>query len=307
MTQIFNNNATTTLSASLASGTTSMSVGSSGSFTAPTGEDFLMVTLIRASDSAIEVIKVTNITGTTWTIVRAQEGTTALDFIAGDKVELRVTAGFLQGLQFGRLLNVRVITTTQTYTPTTGTKSVLVECVGGGGGGVGVPSVASGYKSGGSGGWGGSYAKSHYTSGFSGVTVTVGAGGAGGLSTGENGSEGGTTSFGALISCPGGSGGLYLPPTNSTNAAVSYQGPAPAPTGGNIVMHRGEPGGDFFILNDFNMPLGGGATALGSWGDDHTVATGYGAGAPSRYQNYGNAAKVGKPGSNGVVIIYEYA
>lgn len=266
-----------------------------------------MVTLIRASDSAIEVIKVTNITGTTWTIVRAQEGTTALDFVAGDKVELRVTAGFLQGLQFGRLLAVRVITTTQTYTPTTGTKSVLVECVGGGGGGVGVPSVSSGFTSGGSGGGGGSYAKSYYTSGFSGVTVTVGAGGAGGPSTGGRGADGGTTSFGSLISCPGGSSGLYLTPTNLTNVAIPYQAPTPAPTGGNIVMHRGQLGGSFFIVNNILMPLNGGATALGSWGDDYTAPTGYGAGAPSRYQIYGNSAVPGTPGSDGVVIIYEYA
>lgn len=209
----------------------------------------------------------------------------------------------------GRLIGVQVFSTpgASVYTPTAGTNSVLVECVGGGGGGVGVPSVASGYKSGGSGGWGGSYAKSRYTSGFSGLTVTVGAGGAGGPSTGGHGFVGGTTSFGSLISCPGGSGGLYLTPTNSTNAAISYQGPTPAPTGGNIVMHRGQPGGDFFILNSFVMPLNGGATAIGSWGSHDTVATGYGAGAPSRYQNYGYAANAGKPGSDGAVIIYEFS
>ena len=209
----------------------------------------------------------------------------------------------------GRLIGVQVFSTpgASVYTPTAGTNSVLVECVGGGGGGVGVPSVASGYKSGGSGGWGGSYAKSRYTSGFSGLTVPVGAGGAGGPSTGGSGSDGGTTSFGSLISCPGGASGLYLTPTNSTNASISYQGPSPAPTGGNIVMHRGEPGGAFFILNSFVMPLNGGATALGSWGDHNTASTGYGAGAPSRYQNYGDPANAGKPGSNGVVIIYEFS
>ena len=209
----------------------------------------------------------------------------------------------------GRLIGVQVFSTpgASVYTPTAGTKSVLVECVGGGGGGVGVPSVASGYKSGGSGGWGGSYAKSRYTSGFSGVTVTVGAGGAGGASTGGGGSDGGTTSFGLLISCPGGAGGIYLTPTNSANAAALFKSPTPAPTGGNILMHRGEPGGTFFILNSFVMPLNGGATAIGSWGSHDTVSTGYGAGAPSRYQIYGNSAEAGKPGSDGAVIIYEFS
>ena len=137
-TQLFENNATTTLSSSLASGTTSMSVGSSAAFPSPTGGDNFLCTLIRASDAAIEIISVTAVAGTTWTIVRAQEGTTALNFVAGDKVELRVTAGFLQGLQFGRLLNVQVITTTQVYTETPGTKNCYVRAVAGGGGGGGM-------------------------------------------------------------------------------------------------------------------------------------------------------------------------
>jgi len=140
-----------------------------------------------------------------------------------------------------------------------------------------------------------------------GGAAMLGAGGAGGSSSGGNGSTGETTSFGALISCPGGSGGLYLAPTNSATASIAYQAPTSAPTGGNIVMHRGQLGGSFFIVNSFVMPLNGGATALGSWGDDYTAPTGYGAGAPSRYQNFGSSAVPGTPGSDGVVIIYEYA
>lgn len=192
MTQLFNNNATTTLSAPLASGTTSMSVGSSSSFTAPTGEDFLLVTLIRISDSAIEVVKVTNITGTTWTIERAQDGTTALDFIAGDKVELRVTAGFLQGLQFGRLLAIQKITSTQTYTPTTGTRNCYVRAVGGGGGGGSGDITGAGQASCASAGSGGAYIESYYpVATLSGKTFTVGAGGAKGTTPVEDGLDGG--------------------------------------------------------------------------------------------------------------------
>jgi hypothetical protein len=72
-------------------------------------------------------------------------------------------------------------------------------------------------------------------------------------------------------------------------------------------MHRGQLGGSFFIVNSFAMPLNGGATALGSWGSHETVSTGYGAGAPSRYQIYGNSAEAGKAGANGAVIIYEFS
>ncbi|HET8688201.1 MAG TPA: hypothetical protein VFM18_16325, partial [Methanosarcina sp.] len=67
---LFANNATTSLAANLAAGSTSMSVASSSGFPAPTGNNYFYCTLIRASDSAIEIIKVTAVSGTTWTITR---------------------------------------------------------------------------------------------------------------------------------------------------------------------------------------------------------------------------------------------
>ncbi|EPK0247844.1 phage tail protein, partial [Serratia marcescens] len=42
-------------------------------------------------------------------------------------------------LSTGRLLNVKTFTTSGTYTPTPGTKSIIVEGVGGGGGAGGAP------------------------------------------------------------------------------------------------------------------------------------------------------------------------
>jgi len=80
----------------------------------------------------------------------------------------------------GRLINVRVFASpgVYTYTPTAGTKAVLVEVLGAGGGGGGTVSTSSGaFVSVGSGGGGGGYAASYLTSGFSGIGVTVGAGG----------------------------------------------------------------------------------------------------------------------------------
>lgn len=209
----------------------------------------------------------------------------------------------------GRLIGVRVFSTpgASVYTPTVGTKSVLVECVGGGGGGVGMPSVSSGYRTGGSGGWGGSYAKSYLTSGFAGVTVTVGSGGAGGPSTGGNGLVGGTSSFGSVMTCPGGSASLYLSPTNATNEAQGPQGPMTAPTGGNIVQIHGAPGGKLMILNGIPFTTPGGSSQLGSWDWDATMQTGFGAGSPAIFQTYGYAARAGLPGGNGAVIIYEFS
>lgn len=57
--------------------------------------EFFPATIIRASDSAREVVKVTARSTDVLTVTRAQEGTSALVFIAGDRVELRLTAGTL--------------------------------------------------------------------------------------------------------------------------------------------------------------------------------------------------------------------
>lgn len=57
--------------------------------------EFFPATIIRASDSAREIVKVTARSTDVLTVVRAQEGTSALVFIAGDRVELRLTAGTL--------------------------------------------------------------------------------------------------------------------------------------------------------------------------------------------------------------------
>jgi hypothetical protein len=57
--------------------------------------EFFPATIIRASDLAREIVKVTARSTDVLTVARAQEGTSALVFIAGDRVELRLTAGAL--------------------------------------------------------------------------------------------------------------------------------------------------------------------------------------------------------------------
>lgn len=64
--------------------------------------EFFPATIIRASDSAREIVKVTARSTDVLTVARAQEGTSALVFIAGDRVELRLTAGALS-TEFARL------------------------------------------------------------------------------------------------------------------------------------------------------------------------------------------------------------
>jgi hypothetical protein len=92
---LFANNATTTVASLSGTTGTTLAVTSSAGFPAPGASQDFLCTLQRQSDNAIEVVAVTAVAGTNWTVQRAQEGTVGLVFVVGDRVELRVTAGGL--------------------------------------------------------------------------------------------------------------------------------------------------------------------------------------------------------------------
>ena len=96
MTIKFSNNATATLGASLTSIATSITLttGQGALFPSLGAGDYFFATIVNASNLS-EVVKVTARVVDVLTVQRAVEGTTALAFGVGDKVELRVTA---QGL-----------------------------------------------------------------------------------------------------------------------------------------------------------------------------------------------------------------
>ena len=84
------NNYYTTLASTLTSSATSMSITSAtGLPTITTGEVYR---LTISQNGTREIVEVTARTGTTLTITRAMEGTTAQVFVAGASIELRVTA-----------------------------------------------------------------------------------------------------------------------------------------------------------------------------------------------------------------------
>ena len=90
------NNAFSTLSATLGSTATALNVavGTGVRFPSITGAsgDFFFLTLIDTSNN-IEVVKVTATATDVFTVVRAQDGTTALNFASTSRVELRPTQG----------------------------------------------------------------------------------------------------------------------------------------------------------------------------------------------------------------------
>lgn len=103
-----------------------------------------------------------------------------------------------------------------TWNKPAGITFALVECwAAGGGGGSGARGAASTYRGAGSGGGGGAYLSKLFDAADlpASVTVTIGLGGAGGAAkvangSGNDGVNGGNTSFGTILTVYGGGGGL---------------------------------------------------------------------------------------------------
>jgi hypothetical protein len=97
-TQLFANNATGALASGTSNSATSLtlSTGQGALFPTPSGGDWFLLTLTQATgpESSWEIVKCTARSGDTLTVVRAQEGTTALVWAIA-KAELRITAGTL--------------------------------------------------------------------------------------------------------------------------------------------------------------------------------------------------------------------
>jgi hypothetical protein len=113
---LFTNNASTTLASSILVGATSLTVvaGQGALFPTLAGSAYFYCTLSNAAGTTIEIVKVTARSTDTFTIVRAQDNTSASAFTAGDKVELRLTAVDLQN--FPQLDSTNTFASAQTFT-----------------------------------------------------------------------------------------------------------------------------------------------------------------------------------------------
>jgi hypothetical protein len=96
MAVLYKNNAASTLASGINTTATSIVLASGGGakFPAVTGSDFFYLTILDGGGN-FEIVKVTVRTADTLTVVRAQEGTTALTFVSGVICELRITGGLL--------------------------------------------------------------------------------------------------------------------------------------------------------------------------------------------------------------------
>ena len=111
---LFANNCNTTLNGGITAIATSMIVTSATGFPVPTGSQYFYCTLAdAATQTTIEIVKVTAVSGTTFTIVRGQDGTTGTIFASGAVVSLRLVRASLQ--DFPLLDEVNTFSTTQTF------------------------------------------------------------------------------------------------------------------------------------------------------------------------------------------------
>lgn len=226
--------------------------------------------------------------------------------------QVNANATPLGTISSGALLNVRVITSTQVYTPTVGTNSVIVDLQGAGGAGGGAQVTGAGQYSLGLGGGAGGRTISRLTSAFSGVTVTIGLGGAG--STGSGGS-GGVSTFGAILTANGGQGGQVLG-ANSTGFQLAG-GAGGSASGGNLLNVTGQAAPSLltFAPATSGSLSGSGASSIYGAGGVATSGTsigfngsGFGSGA-SGASNIANAGagQNGGNGAGGICFIYEFA
>lgn len=95
MAVVYTNNASTSLSSGIDSSTTSITVGSVADFPTLTGSDYYYATIANTTNTKIEIVKVTAASGTTLTVVRGQDDTTATNFDSGDNFQIRVTSATL--------------------------------------------------------------------------------------------------------------------------------------------------------------------------------------------------------------------
>lgn len=93
----FSNNGKTTLASGITNSATSITVNDGSVFPSLSGSDTFFMTLEDTSGN-MEIVSVSAVSSNTLTVTRAQEGTTARAFSAGDKAENRLTAAGLNSL-----------------------------------------------------------------------------------------------------------------------------------------------------------------------------------------------------------------
>jgi hypothetical protein len=226
--------------------------------------------------------------------------------------------GIGKGIASGRMVRIpQLISSNQTYTPPSNVSTVKVTIVGGGGGGGGAGGQGASSAAAAAGGSAGAYCESFYTAAqlAGGVAITIGAAGVGGGAGSNPGTNGSTSTFGSLMTAPGGQGGGFGVSTSSFSLSTPG-GSSGEPTGYNQYGTHGEAGSNGYVFNASANYYGaggqGGSGLYGSGGGPSGADTaganggGHGAGGAGACTAPSGAGYPGGNGSAGVCIIEEY-
>ncbi len=292
---LFANNATTTLAGAISNVavTANLASGSGALFPHPVGGQYFALTFNDAATGLFdEIVYVTNVTGDTITMLRGQEGTAARSWLAGDLASNFLTAGVMAALVqaaasvsylnmnvYQRVSGVQQVSVNGTAFTVTGATAfpapvsgrAKVRAYGATGGGGG----SSGANSAGSAGGGGGYAEGIFTGLVTSTAILVGLGGSGGSSVPTDGTNGGNSTFGSLMTAGGGGAG------KAGGGSIQLIGGAPGTASGGTLNLFGTAGGTANAL----------ATAI------IAAVGGSGYGAPSSPLLIGSTSN---PGNNGV-------
>lgn len=216
---------------------------------------------------------------------------------------------------YGRLRSTQVLTNgTTAYTPTAGTRDIVIEMWGGGGGGGGTAATGVGQTAAGAGGGGGGYLRKRIAAiGAGPFTVAIGAGGTG--VNGAGGNIGGNTTFNdgatTYTAFGGQPGGVGVP---TGVLAINSGAPRGATSTNGDVNGTGTHGGDGWANGAGVVSGPGGDTSLGGGGQrqagtaaggNGVAGTGGGGGGASAAASA--AAQTGGAGGTGLMVISEYA
>ena len=188
---------------------------------------------------------------------------------------------------------------------------VHVRALGGGGGGGGAAATSSTQNSAAAGGNSGCYGEGVYpVAPGQVITVTVGAGGAGGAAAAGSGGNGATTSFGSLLSCPGGYGG----PGSAAAAppfVIAPMGPGSIASGGRL--NGSSASGAAGMCGQLNNTIGGaggfslfggaGMALVGGIGGGNAFAGLGGGGSGAACWASNGAGSAGGNGGSGTLIV----
>lgn len=184
----------------------------------------------------------------------------------------------------GGVGGIQYFASSGTFSIPTGTTSVKVTCVGGGGGGTSVYIGPYSQYPGGHGGYGGQAVGVFDATGGGSITITVGAGGTG--SNNATGTSGGasTATYGTkVVTANGGSGG-----NNGTTNTSGNQGASGYGSGASVMTS----------LASYTTIKTNGTTSPTVWND----TDGFAAGTPGSRENVPNAGNA-RGGIGGVVIV----